>query len=202
MGAKRRRDPSTSARSAGSRPGSANWNSNRRVPHTRRAPARRVRDAEVAPEHVEGDGPHEGVHHLEATARARHDRLGGPHRRGRDRCRHVVAPNHPAHGRGVGAVLRRVPHAEEEGLAAHDHGELLGVGHPEGRVLQEDLPHVVVAGRHDGAADPRHGPGGPQQTEHEGQLREGEAHRGLRQPPGRGAGRAPAVARSLRERPG
>ena len=60
----------------------------------------------------------------------------------------VVGPHHQAHRRGVSRGTRAYRPAKEERMVAHDDVELGRVGHPKRRVVQENLPDIVVA-RHD-----------------------------------------------------
>ena len=80
----------------------------------------------------------------------------------------VAGQDDAAHGGGVATIVRRVAHAQEEGLAAHDDVELLAIGNPEGRVVEKDFAHVVVPRDRHHVAEVRNWPHGAKNSKHEG----------------------------------
>ena len=154
-------------------------------PHPQVA-VRRLRDAEVFAEHVEGDGPDEAVHHLEPPAGIGHNPLRRVlHGRGKTR-RDIAGPDDLPHGLRIGAILGRVAHAEEERLSAHDDVELRPVGHPERVIVEEDFAHMVVARRDNGVAEVRNRPDRPQHPEGERETLQGPCRQRLLEPAGAG----------------
>ena len=127
-----------------------------------------IRNPEVVAVHFEGHLPNQRINNFEPPVGVGDDALRQLLDRGGKTIWDVVEQDDAAHGGGVATIVRRDAHAQEEGLTAHDDVELLAVGDPECRIVEQDFAHVVISRDRHHVAEVRNWPHGAKNSQHEG----------------------------------